>query len=100
MDFDEIADELHALTPTELTPARDEASDRARQAGGRPLAQQIRRAAQEDLAAPELRGLRFQRRHPPCDKRQSYPRCAAPATARTQSPVTMACRAATWHNWR
>ncbi|MFC8450156.1 hypothetical protein [Kitasatospora sp. NPDC057223] len=94
MDFDEIADQLYALAPTEFTPARDEAAQRARRAGDRPLAKKIRalrrpttaawlanrltrthhdetaallelgrglRAAQEHLAAPELRDLLAQR---------------------------------------
>ena len=84
MDFDEIADELYALTPAEFTEARDEAAARAHRAGERPLAQQIRalrrltrthqaetaalldlgralRAAQEHLSAPELRDLLSQR---------------------------------------
>ena len=51
MDFDEIADELYALTPPEFTPARDEAADRARQAGDRPLAKQIRSLRKPTTAA-------------------------------------------------
>ncbi|MCX5208804.1 hypothetical protein OG689_05775 [Kitasatospora sp. NBC_00240] len=51
MDLDQVADELYGLTPAEFTEARDQAADRARRDGDRPLAKRIRALRRPTTAA-------------------------------------------------
>ncbi|MGW0531138.1 hypothetical protein [Streptomyces sp. NPDC003032] len=51
MDLESVADELYGLRPDEFTAARDQRAAQAREAGDRPLAEEIRALRRPSLAA-------------------------------------------------
>ncbi|MGV9883877.1 hypothetical protein [Streptomyces sp. NPDC003006] len=51
MDLESVADELYGLRPEEFTAARDQRAAQAREAGDRPLAEEIRALRRPSLAA-------------------------------------------------
>src|SRR5579884_1301289 len=51
VEYEQVADELYGLPPSQFTPARNTAAERARVAGDRKLADRIRRLRRPTTAA-------------------------------------------------
>ncbi|SEL29467.1 hypothetical protein [Streptacidiphilus jiangxiensis] len=83
--FDEATDALYALPPSEFTAARNEAADRAKQAGDRALAQRIAALRRPTAAAHALN--RLARAHPDqVEQLRALGRGLRDAQARLQGP--------------